>query len=326
MNTADRVLDAFLPRNIAPDVSIVLIWTLVTVISIYVPPLNASPVRVALALPMILFIPGYSLIAALFPSNREIDLIERIALSFGLSIAVVPLIGLALNYTPWGIRLDPIVVSLVVFTVVVILVAQIRRRDIPEEDRFRLPLPELITAVKTEFQGKDKRPVDRILNIVLLAAIIVAIGSTIYVIAVPKEGEKFTEFYILGEGGMAADYPTTLYIDRPDSVIIGIGNHEYRNVTYFVEIILVDTVFDPDTNTSDIRDMKEISHFSIDLPHNSTYEEPHRIVAGKEGYNQLKFLLFADSRPPSDVWGQDRINRSYRDLHLWVDVRDQGSR
>ncbi|MDD3092343.1 MAG: DUF1616 domain-containing protein, partial [Methanoregulaceae archaeon] len=87
MNTADRVLDAFLPRNIAPDVSIVLIWTLVTVISIYVPPLNASPVRVALALPMILFIPGYSLIAALFPSNREIDLIERIALSFGLSIA-----------------------------------------------------------------------------------------------------------------------------------------------------------------------------------------------------------------------------------------------
>ncbi|MDD5049948.1 MAG: DUF1616 domain-containing protein, partial [Methanoregulaceae archaeon] len=187
MNTADRVLDAFLPRNIAPDVSIVLIWTLVTVISIYVPPLNASPVRVALALPMILFIPGYSLIAALFPSNREIDLIERIALSFGLSIAVVPLIGLALNYTPWGIRLDPIVVSLVAFTVVVILVAQIRRRDIPKEDRFRLPLPELITAVKTEFQGKDKRPVDRILNIVLLAAIIVAIGSTIYVIAVPKE-------------------------------------------------------------------------------------------------------------------------------------------
>jgi len=31
-----------------------------------------------------------------------IDGIERVALSFGLSIAIVPLIGLVLNFTPWG--------------------------------------------------------------------------------------------------------------------------------------------------------------------------------------------------------------------------------
>jgi len=30
------------------------------------------------------------------------DGIERVALSFGLSIAIVPLIGLVLNFTPWG--------------------------------------------------------------------------------------------------------------------------------------------------------------------------------------------------------------------------------
>jgi len=325
MNAADRILDAFLPRNIALDVKIVLIWTICTVISIYVPPLNASPVRVVLALPMILFVPGYSLIAALFPSNKEIDLIERIALSFGLSIAVVPLIGLALNYTPWGIRLDPVVGSLVVFTIAVILVAQVRRREIPKEERFTLPLHEMVQEIRTEFRDDGKRPVDRVLNIILLIAIVVAIVSTIYVIAVPKEGEKFTEFYILGSEGMAADYPTTLWVDQPDSVIIGIGNHEYRNVTYFVEIILVDTEFDTRTNTSVIRDTKEISNFSIDLPHNSTYQEPHRIVADEKGYNQLKFLLFTDSRPPSGIQGQERINQSYRDLHLWIDIRDPRS-
>jgi len=38
--------------------------------------------------------------AALFPGKDDLDGIERIALSFGLSIAVVPLMGLALNYTP----------------------------------------------------------------------------------------------------------------------------------------------------------------------------------------------------------------------------------
>jgi len=35
-------------------------------------------------------------------SREGIDGIERVALSFGLSIAIVPLIGLVLNFTPWG--------------------------------------------------------------------------------------------------------------------------------------------------------------------------------------------------------------------------------
>src|SRR5699024_12451412 len=34
----------------------------------------------------------------------SIDGIERVALSFGLSIAITPLIGLLLNFTPFGIR------------------------------------------------------------------------------------------------------------------------------------------------------------------------------------------------------------------------------
>ena len=48
-----------------------------------------------------LFLPGYALIATLFPRKDDLDGIERIALSFGLSIAITPLLGLALNYTPF---------------------------------------------------------------------------------------------------------------------------------------------------------------------------------------------------------------------------------
>ena len=50
-----------------------------------------------LGLAMVLFLPGYTQIAALFSRKDDLDGIERIALSFGLSIAVVPLIGLGLN-------------------------------------------------------------------------------------------------------------------------------------------------------------------------------------------------------------------------------------
>jgi len=81
-------------------------------------------------------LPGYSLIAALFPRRDDLDGIERIALSFGLSIAVVPLLGLGLNYTQYGIRLVPILAVLSVFTVSLAVIAGVRRCWLPEADRF----------------------------------------------------------------------------------------------------------------------------------------------------------------------------------------------
>ena len=73
-------------------------------------------------------LPPKGRIAALFPRKDDLDGIERIALSFGLSIAVVPLTGLALNYTPFGIRLVPILAALSVFTVSLAVIAYLRRR------------------------------------------------------------------------------------------------------------------------------------------------------------------------------------------------------
>ncbi|MEA1997888.1 MAG: DUF1616 domain-containing protein [Euryarchaeota archaeon] len=80
--------------------------------------------------------PRYSLVAALFPRLDDLDGIERIALSFGLSIAVVPLLGLGLNYTQYGIRLVPVLLGLSLFTILLALVAYMRRARISEAERF----------------------------------------------------------------------------------------------------------------------------------------------------------------------------------------------
>jgi hypothetical protein len=85
----------------------------------------------------VLFIPGYVAVEALFPKGRELDGIERLALSVGLSLALVPLVGLLLNYTPWGIRLDPIMASLTILTIGLALVAFARRFRLSVE-RFEL--------------------------------------------------------------------------------------------------------------------------------------------------------------------------------------------
>jgi len=121
------------------DIVLCMLWSLIL---LPVALLNVGgTVRVILGLPFILFIPGYILIFALFPTKKTdkgIDIIERIALSFGLSIAVVPLIGLALNYTPWGIRLEPILLSIFIFVVGVGIVAIYRWIQVNSNERFTI--------------------------------------------------------------------------------------------------------------------------------------------------------------------------------------------
>jgi hypothetical protein len=67
---------------------------------------------------LVLYVPGFTLIEALYPKADELERLERFGLSVGLSIALVPLVGLVLNYTPWGIRLDPSLMSLILLVLV----------------------------------------------------------------------------------------------------------------------------------------------------------------------------------------------------------------
>ena len=315
-----NIFTAFFEEKIFPDLKAVLIWLIFAIIFIYVPVLNGTPVRIIFALPVVLFIPGYALITALFPGNEEIDIIERIALSFGLSIAVVPLIGLGLNYTPFGIRLDPIVTSLVIFTVAMVMIAQYRRALLPAEQRFVLPVREFTDGMREEFFNPEGSRTDRILSVILLIAILAAVLTTVYVIVVPKEGEKFTEFYILGEKKMAADYPDRIFIGQEYPIFIGVGNHEYRNVTYTIETHLVNMTFDERTNTSSIDRMALFNTTRLTVPDNETTIFPFNLSASSTGFNRVEFLLFNESIPSGDVKEFDRINASYRDLHLWVKV------
>jgi uncharacterized membrane protein len=302
------------------DLLLVDIWFGIALLCIFLPPLNTSVFRVVFALPIILFIPGYVLIASLFPNKDDLDAIERIALSFGLSIAIVPLTGLALNYTPWGIRLEPIVASLILLTGILSLVATFRRLALLPTERFTVPFRSIAHDAKSAIFPARGPAADRILNIILLASILTAIGATVYVIAVPKEGEQFTEFYILGEQGKAADYPRDLVVGTAYPLIIGIGNHEYRNVTYTVEVDLMNMTFDPATNVSTVTTMSTLDRFQIVLPHNTTQEIPWNLTTSKTGFNRVEFLLFNETVPNDAIRLMDRVNASYRDLHLWVNI------
>jgi len=114
----------------------VIILAIATSVAVFAIPEDSYPIvylRIVLASVFALFLPGFTLIKVLFPTkvpiqlnSENMDSIERIALGLGTSLALTPLIALVLNYTPWGIRLIPLTLSLLIFTLVFASVAVFR--------------------------------------------------------------------------------------------------------------------------------------------------------------------------------------------------------
>ena len=301
---------------------LVVVWITASFAAVSIPFLNQTPLPLVFALPVVLFIPGYCLIAVLFPKNDDIGLSERMALSIGLSIALIPLIGLGLNFTPWGIRLDSVVIAVTVLTWVLVLIAHYRRAVLPFEERFRMPFSEIASSLREGLFPPESDRVDRLLSGILVLVILIAITTTIYVIASPKESEHFSEFFILGEKGMAADYPDQIIPAQNYPMFIGVGNHEYRNMSYTIETWESLTEFNNQTNSTTVLAMDPLDRQSLVLSHNETRVIPYNLSVRNTSYNRVEFLLFNETVPGPDVRGSDRINASYRDLYLRVDVKD----
>lgn len=248
--------------------------------------------RIILGLPFVMFFPGYTLIAALFPKRDAIDSIERVALSPGLSIAVVVLILLISSYSPWGIKLYPILFSLTIFIFVTSAVAWYRQWRLAEVEK-------PIISLNLNFSFRRRQGFLRILSVILIVAILGGIGVSSYFIMTPKVGDTFTEFYILGLGGEAEDYPQELKIGEEGLVIVSIINREQQPVTYSLEV-LVDGVENSKTGFKT-------------LEHEGQWEGIVTFIPSRAGDNQkVEFLLYR--------LDQDEV---YRRLHLWIDVKEQ---
>lgn len=284
-----------------------------------------GPLRVALGLPFVLFLPGYALVAALFPErhrtysvdkgeDREeteeveegIDTLERVALSLGLSIAVVPLIGLGLNYTPWGIRLIPILVSLTVFVLAASGVAYARRQRLPDDERFRIAF-EIEPPAWSEYSTLDK-----VLTVALAVSIVFAAGALVYVLTTPRVGERFTEFYILGPDGKATGYPTNLTAGEQGRLIVGITNQEHAPVRYDARMIAQEGTFvnASGNRTFQVDANRTLATWAPSLEHNETWEE--NVTVSLQDPGQYRLLFHLDM--------PNATEQPYRRLHLWINV------
>lgn len=247
--------------------------------------------RVVLGLPLLLFCPGYALMAAIFTRREEGRALERVALSFGLSIVIVPLICLILHYTPWGLKLESILYATVSFILISSAVGWFRRRRLSEQERSGI-----------EFQwkapGLGGNAWQRTLSIILLVAILAALGTVGYVAAKPKVGERFTEFYVLGLSGKATGYPGEIRTGEAGEVLLGIANHEQESVSYRIEVKI-----------AGVRNNETVL---VMLADKQKWEEVVSFIPNKAGDRQkVEFLLYKE----------DEAEPCLKPLQLWVNVK-----
>ena len=231
------------------------------------------------------------LMAIFFPKRDRMDGTERMAMTFVLSLIIVAICGYVLNFTQWGVKLYAVLVTLTIFILLTSLIAWYRIRKLSGTERLTISL----NLPRFSFSSRNR--FEKILISILAIAVLGTIGTVSYLIAVPRTGELFTEFYILGPGGEIGDYPAELTLGTETMITAVIVNKEHETITYRVQS-LINGVINSELGPLVLnRDEKQSIIISL---------QP--VMAGKN--QKVEFLLY--KQPQAEV---------YRSLYILVNIK-----
>jgi uncharacterized membrane protein len=170
--------------------------------------LNAP--RVMLALPLVLFLPGFALTVILFERER-VGIPERLLLSLGLSVALTALIGLVLNWTPWGLQTTSLwaalLLGLAVEVAVIYWIRRLKWRDV-------ISLPDNLNFTARQW--------------ILLSFAALVTMAAIHVARSPTRQQGFEGY-------------TTLWIqptETPGVIYVGVNSEEFEVIKYQIKFKL----------------------------------------------------------------------------------------
>ncbi len=250
--------------------------------------LSSGIVRTVIAAPLVLFAPGYALMAAMFPRRGDLDTVKRLALSLASSLAIVTLAGLALNYSPVGVKVYPVIITLTLITMALSALAVYRRGLMKETAEFTLP------RVSLKWFRKQSG-IQKIKSIALALAVLGTVGFLGFMLANPRIGEGYTEFYVLSSASNI-DVPMEATAGNNIQLKPVIISHEIAPVNYRLAVVLNGVV----VKTFD----------DINLTPEQTREIPVTLNMPGAGKNEVELTLY-----------RDRNNIPYRRLYIPIDVK-----
>lgn len=290
--------------------------------------------RAVIALPLVLFLPGYALVSTAFPGTgahdrtstahrRAVQLLEtgvpgwyeRLALSVAMSVALLPLFALVLATTRWGFSTGAVLGSLGGFIVVGMLGALARRADLPAEERFRVPRLTGSDGVTAGLFPRDS-PIDGVLNVAVLLGVILAMSALVYGLAAPQPSAETTEVQILTEDEdgelVASGYPDAIPPGESEELIAGVTNEGSNESTYTV--VVEAQQVEEDGDELEVQDSAELAELQLTAEPGDRATQSHTISPPMEGENiRLNYYLYEDE-PADDPSAENA------DDHVWITV------
>ena len=298
--------------------------------------------RAGLVIPFVTLLPGYALIAFLFPGagkdasrtfdenetglqnpllQREgVDPIERVVFSVVASIVLVPLVALVANFTPWGITLEPILVGTASLTLLFTFGALGRRARLPLDRRYVLKPSQVLSNVqystpRNVFRGGQGQV--RLFNIALGISVLLFAVSVGYAALNPPQGGGFTEFYV-ETGNVTGDtqsmYPSQFDAGETRELSVAVTNQEHEQVQYHLVVLLQRT--DGAGSRVDVIEEQRLTERSFTTSQGATQNLSLSVSPTMTGSDLRLGLLLYRGAVPADP----SFENAYRSLRLPIDV------
>lgn len=281
--------------------------------------------RAVVGLPFVLFLPGYVLVAVVFPgadrsnARRGIGLGERAALSFGMSLALLPPLVLVVELVSTGVPTAVVIATVSTFLGAGAILASVRRLRLPQERQFELPVGRWLDELRESTVGAGS-PLDAAITVALLLSIVLATSTLGYALIVPTDGETYSSFSLLAEDEAgelaAADYPDELVAGEDQRFAVGIENEHSEPITYTVVVELQEVR--TGGGTVDVLQEEELERFEVAIAPGEEQRVPHSITPSVTGEDlRLQYYLYEEGAP-ADA-SSDTADRR---LFLWVSVSE----
>ena len=278
-------------------------------------PAGDWPPLAVVGVPVVLLVPGYALVAAVFPRAGETaptagapSWMSRLTLSVAGSVVVVAAVGVVLDFSVWGFGRSAVVAGLSSVSLVAVAVAWLRRRRLPAADAAGVSLAAV--GGRTRSLAVGESPLGVVLTLLVVAT---AVGSVAVIAEDTTSPGSVTEFYVLGgaEAGdlVAGAYPSNLTVGEPATVGIGVGAS--RESGFEGRVVATLERLDVGPNTTRITSSQRLGGFDITVPSGERTVRRHTIQPTMVGDRlRLTYRLY-----------ERGVDRPVRRVQVWVSVR-----
>lgn len=293
-----------------------------------------AAVGLPLALVLLFVFPGYVTMALAYAGRSQsrepllsadqpmVSVVERLALSLGLSLAVVPILGLATYLSPWSLNDTAVVSVIAVYVVVVSMLAVLRRASPAADSHATDQIGEQGSEAGLTIPSPSRMTTTQLLvNGVLVVSILAATATLGMALLAPPQESGTTDLHLLTDSGdrmVANDYPETIESDDEAQVTVGVTNDEQMATEYTVVAELQQVRIDGQSVV--VIEAQSVGSYQFELDNEETWRQQLTIEPTLVG-TDLRFAVYLyRDEPPESPSGET----AYREVNLWLDVQPSG--